>query len=226
MMNDEDFDEVADEIEESIEDAMSGRTRRFGAYVARATGVAATWRRLQISPDWYPEGALERVRRVSSPILDVVEAAGMRLAVTSHDGVPELPVVLGRIWDEKVAPMTVWIRAYLDTHPGRIEVGATKSVKITAGADSGWAVGGARAQVDETVPDGAVVIEATVYVGGADASKAPATVPELHAELVKIATNLNQLNTFANGVAPGSATLPYAAPVDPTTLGASKVKVK
>jgi hypothetical protein len=213
----EDIDDLYDFIVGEVREAFEGaRLRRFGAYTARATGVARTFRRLQVSADWYPEGALDYARRVASPILDVIATGDTYMAVTSHDGVPELPLVLGQVWDERVKAMTVWVRAYLDAHPGRLEVGALKSLLLRVGTDSGWEGGEERAAMREDVPDGAAVIESDdVRLGAVDAADFVALASKVEAELDALWTAMNtHVHTSA---APGVPTGPAITPPSGTT---------
>src|SRR5699024_10002275 len=87
------FDLINDEIARAL-----GRIRK-GFYIARVSSPSQTYRRAQIVPEWLVEGALDNVRRIASPILDVIPAAGARMAILSQDGVPELGAVMGQVWD-------------------------------------------------------------------------------------------------------------------------------
>lgn len=143
-------------VEELVVDVASRRWRH-GWYPAKVSVHDETYRRLQVVPNWMPDSAIDHVRRVASPILDVIPAIGTRLAVLSQDGVPEFGAVIGQIWDDLAAPATAWIRANLQDSPGRIEVGAEKSVHIRVVSNSND--GQAPFSMDETIPVGNVVIE-------------------------------------------------------------------
>lgn len=126
---------------------------RIGWYRATVSSTGPTHRRVSIDPDWC-ETTLRRALRISSPILDVTPAVGTRVAVASQDGVPEVPAVLGQLWDDKAAPgnMSVWLRADLALHEGHAEIGATKSLHLVVGANP----------VDITpLDDGSIKIEAS-----------------------------------------------------------------
>src|SRR5690554_2674098 len=144
------FDLINDEFDRLL------RRVRKGFYIARITDPAQTYRRVQTVPDWLTEGALDNMRRIASPILDVIPAVGARMAVISQDGVPELGAVLGQIWDDLAPKMTVWLRANLQKSPGHLEVGATQGLRIRVGENT--ADGSAAFEIDET-EDGEIVIE-------------------------------------------------------------------
>jgi len=147
--------DVFDYIDEKLEDVW--RDRRPGFYAAKVTGVLQSFRRQQLDPAWM-DTAFDGIRRISSPILDVIPAVGMRMAVLSEDGVPERAAYIGRLWDDAAQKLTVWLRANLATDPGRLEVGATKSLHIRVGGED------AGAKADESVAleqlaDGTVRVE-------------------------------------------------------------------
>jgi|GEM_PF-5173562 len=144
------FDLINDEFDRLL------RRVRKGFYVARITDPAQTYRRVQAVPDWLAEGALDNMRRIASPILDVIPAVGARMAIISQDGVPELGAVMGQIWDDLAPKMTVWLRANLQKNPGFLEVGAAKGLRIRVGENA--ADGSAAFEIDET-EDGEIVIE-------------------------------------------------------------------
>ena len=110
---------------------------RMGYYRATVSIAERSYHRAQIVPTWMPDGAVELVRRIQPAIHDVIEAVGERVAVISEDGVPERSTIMGRIWEQKDAAqrMTVWLRAHLQKHPGHLEIGATKGIKIRVGGN-------------------------------------------------------------------------------------------
>lgn len=121
-------DELFDYVESLIDEGLA--SRRMGFYAAKTTGVLQQWRRVQVAPEWMPNSAAQRMRRIASPLLDVVPPASAWVAMIAQDGVPELSTVLGMIWDDRVAPLTAWVRAQLATQPGHMEIGATRGVRI------------------------------------------------------------------------------------------------
>jgi len=146
------------------------------------------------------------------------------MAVISQDGVPELGAVLGQIWDDLAAPMTVWLRANLAASPGHLEVGAEKGIRIRVGDNS--ADSSAAFSIDETAdgeliiesdagdcrvriqPNGTVKVEAIrVELGG---SSSPLVRNDLLTlELVKIAAAVTALNgKLATAPAPPIAYVP------------------
>lgn len=110
--------------------------RRMGFYVGVVSNAMQSFRRSAVDAEWGP--TLERIRRISSPILDVIPARGTRMAVLSQDGVPEFGAVVGKIWDELglAEHMTAWLRANLEEHPGHIELGADKGLRIVVGTNT------------------------------------------------------------------------------------------
>ena len=110
------------------------RGRRKGYYVSLVTDAVQSFRRLQHVPEWLSEGAPDLAKRIGSPILDVIPAVGSRLAMISHDGDPDRAAWFGQVWDELASELTVWIRANLASDPGRIELGANKSIHIRIGS--------------------------------------------------------------------------------------------
>jgi hypothetical protein len=110
------------------------RGRRKGYYVSLVTDAVQSFRRLQHAPEWLAEGAPDLAKRIGSPILDVIPAVGSRLAMISQDGDPDRAAWFGQVWDELASELTVWIRANLASDPGRIELGANKSIHIRIGS--------------------------------------------------------------------------------------------
>lgn len=108
---------------------------RLGYYRATVS-TTRDYRRVDIDPEWC-ETPIRRALRISSPILDVIPAIGTNVAVASQDGVPEAAAVLGQLWDENntAADMTVWLRADLQEHPGHVELGSTKSIRLFVGTN-------------------------------------------------------------------------------------------
>lgn len=124
-----------------------------GWYLASVSSVARSLRRVQLQPHWTAD-ALEHARRISSPILDIIPTVGARVAVLSQDGVIEAPAYIGQVWDDLQTPeqMTAWVRAHLEEHPGQLELGAAKGLRLRVGSND----------VDITpLEDGRLLIEAT-----------------------------------------------------------------
>lgn len=124
-----------------------------GFYTALITAVDRSFRRAQVKPEWCDD-ALEHVRRISDPVLDTVPAVGTRVAIVNQDGVAEAPAYVGAVWDDQTtaANMTAWLRAHLAKHPGHLELGATKGLRLRVGTND----------VEITpLPDGRLLIEAT-----------------------------------------------------------------
>lgn len=108
---------------------------RLGYYRATVS-TTRTLRRVDVDPEWC-ETPIRNALRISSPVLDIIPAAGTMMAIASQDGVPEAAAVLGQLWDENNGPadMTVWFRADLQEHPGHVELGATNSIRLFVGAN-------------------------------------------------------------------------------------------
>lgn len=121
-------------IDRAIQNAF--RRIRLGFYHATVSGSPDEYQRQDVDAEWGP--TLKRVRRIASPILDVVAPLGARMAVLSQDGVPEYAATIGQVWDDLGTPkaMTAWLRANLLKHPGHVELGATKGVRIRVGANT------------------------------------------------------------------------------------------
>lgn len=215
-----------DLIPEALQDV------RAGHYIAAVTGVYRSFRRLQIKPEWNDD-PIDWTVRVASPILDVLPAAGTRMAVLSQDGAVDYAATIGQIWDELAPRMTVWIRAHLGTQPGRLEVGAERSIHIRAGtldAVSNEAAdslgieelpdGTIRVEVAsgariELRPDGDVVVEPASgrhVLLGAGATQALARADKVDQRLAEHEGKLAYISAWAN--AAGSAlTIPFATPL-------------
>lgn len=130
--------------------------RRQGWYMGIVSHAAQSYRRVQIKPSWLEEGAIDHVRRISSPILDVLPTDKARLAILSEDGDPDRAAWIGEVWDNARAAMTVWLRANLSAEPGRLEIGSARSIHIrlaTAEDDPSAAF------TLTPLPDGAIHIE-------------------------------------------------------------------
>lgn len=123
---------------------------RPGFYIGTVSNALQSLRRMAVDAEW--GATLEQARRISSPLLDVIPAADTRMAIISQDGLPELPAVLGKIWDDAapVDEMTAWLRANLEEHAGHIELGADKGIRIQVGYD--------RTSISET-DTGEIVLE-------------------------------------------------------------------
>lgn len=144
---------------------------RLGWYRARVSGSPRTHRRADVDPEW--GATLQKALRVSSPILDVLFAAGTPVVVISRDGIPEHPAILGQLWDDTTPAdgMTVWIRADLATQPGHVEIGATKSILFRVGSNTGsiTPLADGTIRIETT---GAVQVEgASIRLGDGAASK-------------------------------------------------------
>lgn len=198
--------------------------RRKGFYVASVKRARQTFRRVQVEPDWLDEGVLDFARRIGSPLLDVIPPVGARVAVTSEDGDPARPAVLGVIWDDVMPALTAWLRADLASAPGRIELGANKSVHICIRSDSG----SVKSEFDlEALADGTVKLETQ---GGELVINADGTIrlgsqaTNAVSELRKLAGQLSALCTqIGAGVVPtllGPQPLTTAPAIATTLKGA------
>lgn len=139
------------------------RRLRLGFYHATVSSSPDSFRRQDVDAEWGP--TLPKARRISSPILDVVPALGTRLAMLSQDGVPEFAAWIGQVWDDAGTPkaMTAWLRANLLTHPGHLELGATKGIRVRVGSNT----------IDITpTADGTLEIDATNIKLGSAATQA------------------------------------------------------
>ena len=192
------YEMLLEHIEEDlIPDAIE--QVRAGHYIAAITGVYRSFRRTQISPEWNDD-PIDWVVRIASPILDVMPAAGTRMAVMSQDGAVDYAATVGQIWDDLAPQMTVWIRAHLGTQPGRLEVGAARSVKITAGVEDTLGVDAMDSLGIEELPDGMFKVEApTIHIGN-DAG-----------EVVRDLSDVCQRLTALTGAAKRSSALSAAA---------------
>lgn len=207
------------------------RERRWGFYISEIKSAVQTYRRVQHDPDWLDEGPPNHARRIASPILDIIPPVAARMAVLSQDGVPELAGILGMIWDEKVQPLTAWVRANLAQHPGHIEIGATKGIRIIIRAED-------PAKAKETpdqdpLPDGTIAIEADeVLLGADDASKYVALAPDVEDELDEIADTIALIEQWiakivaVTGVAYPVLEPPIVGTYIPGDVAATKVKAK
>ncbi len=99
------------------------RKVRMGFYHATISSSPDEFQRQDGDAEWGP--TLKKLRRISSPIVDVVAPLGARMAVLSQDGVPEFGATIGQVWDDLGTPkkMTAWLRANLLKHPGHVELG-------------------------------------------------------------------------------------------------------
>jgi hypothetical protein len=144
------FETIRDEVDRLM------RRLRTGFYVGEVSHPEQSYRRVQIVPEWIGDGAVDRFRRIASPVLDIIPAAGSRMAVLSQDGMPELGAIIGQIWDDLAEPMTVWLRANLAQSPGHLELGAAKGLRIRVGSNG--ADESAAFAMNETA-EGEIVIE-------------------------------------------------------------------
>lgn len=206
---------IFDYIDERVEELL-GR-RRMGFYVGRVSNALQSWRRVAVDAEWGP--TLERVRRISSPVLDVIPARGTRLAVFSQDGVPEFGAVIGQIWDDLGGPelMSAWLRANLEKHPGHIELGATQGLRIVVGENVVDIEPTATGRI-EIKAEGSVVVNAPeVRLGSAGASDAVALEKPTRSELDALWL---ALNTHVHPVVtPGAgSTFTPVIPLTPPTI--------
>lgn len=106
---------------------------RLGWYISTTKNAGDEFGRMSADAEWGPNQS--RIRRIASPILDVIPAIGTRVAVVAQDGVPSFPAWIGQVWDDLGTPaqMTAWLRAQLAEHPGQIELGATEGVRVYVG---------------------------------------------------------------------------------------------
>lgn len=198
------------------------RERRWGFYISEIKSAVQSYRRTQHDPEWMDDGAVDNAKRIASPILDIIPPVGARVAMLSQDGVPELGAVLGMIWDEKVQPLTAWIRANLAQHPGHIEIGAIKGIRIIIKTEDPAKAKDTPNQ--DPLPDGTIAIEADdVLLGAADATKEVALGPDVDSQFNAIVVELNKLIAYINGLAPATAA-PITVPL--SSVSATKVKAK
>lgn len=129
------WEEIIDAIDDRIPSWL-GKNRRLGFF--RAVGSAAqSLRRVDLDADFGIP--FRKVQRISSPLLDVIPAAGTPLAVLARHGVPEFPAYVGAIWDDvqTAGGMTAWLRANLEEHAGYVELGAENGVRIVVESNGG-----------------------------------------------------------------------------------------
>ncbi len=109
---------------------------RLGWWHSTTTNGGDDFGRLAATASWGPNQS--RIRRIASPLLDVIPAIGTRVAVVAQDGVPSFPAWIGQIWDDLGPPaqMTAWLRAHLAEHPGQVELGAIEGVRIYVGTNN------------------------------------------------------------------------------------------
>jgi hypothetical protein len=121
-----------------LEHLMERYLRRFrlGWYISQTKNGGDDFGRVSATAEWGPNQS--KVRRIASPILDVIPAIGTRVAVMAQDGVPAFPAWIGQVWDDLGTPaqMTAWLRAQLSEHPGQVELGATEGVRIHVGTNN------------------------------------------------------------------------------------------
>ncbi|MFB6372700.1 MAG: hypothetical protein ABEN55_06225 [Bradymonadaceae bacterium] len=173
-----------DHIEDLVDRAL--KSRRLGFYVGVVSHALRSLRRVDVDAEWGP--TMKRLRRISSPILDVIPATGTRMAVLSQDGVPSLGAILGQVWDDAgtADDMTAWLRANLEEKSGHLELGAEEGLRIKVGQNA--------AEIEKT-EDGRIVIESegsgTVRIKNGS-----------HELLERLSTTLGKLsealNTLAN----------------------------
>lgn len=168
-------------IQSTIDAAL--RKVRLGFYHAKISSSPDEYRRHAADAEWGPN--IQRLRRIASPILDIVPAIGTRMAVLSQDGVPEFGALLGQVWDNDGTPakMTAWLRANLQLHPGYLELGGENGLRIIVGSNS----------KDITPPAaGSVVVNASlVELGGESLSTWIARADRVESRLQAIETYIN-----------------------------------
>lgn len=229
------MEEVIDMLIEEVLSYLK-RERRLGFYISEVKSAVQSYRRAQHKPEWLDEGVANNARRIASPILDIIPPVAARMAVLSQDGLPEFAGVLGMVWDEKVQPLTAWIRANLAQHPGHIEIGAIKGIRIVIRTED---AAKAKETPDQNpLPDGTIAIEGDVLLGAADATKEVALGPDVKVELVKIQDSVAPVVAWFNTVlvaanAAGSPIPPLSVPPGPPStpyaagdVSATKVKAK
>jgi hypothetical protein len=224
------MEEVIEMLIERVLDELK-RERRFGFYVSQIRSAVQSYRRIQHSPEWLDGGPVDHAKRIASPILDIIPPLGARMAMLSQDGLPELAASLGMVWDELVEPLTVWVRANLAQHPGHIEVGAIKGIRIIIRAEDVAKAKGTPEQ--DPLPDGTIAIEADeVLLGADDATKEVALGPDVEDELDDISNTLDAIEQWISAV---SAAVGVVYPVPgpsvpgsyiPGDVSATKVKAK
>jgi hypothetical protein len=182
------FGIVRDELERAM------RRLRKGFYAADVTHHRQSFRRVQVDPEWLDGGAVDYIRRISSPIIDVIPKLGTRMAVISQDGVPELGAVLGQIWDDLAELPTAWIRANLQKSPGRLEVGAEESIHIVVKDRDGDVK--ESFELDD-IGGGVIHIEADgVRIGSSTVD----LLGEVSSQLTELQTALDAVKTFGNAI--------------------------
>lgn len=109
---------------------------RLGWYISTVKAEADQFGRVAGVAEWGP--TQQRIRRIASPLVDVIPAIGTRVAVMCQDGVPVFPAWIGQVWDDLGTPtqMTAWLRANLAAHPGQVELGATEGVRVHVGPNN------------------------------------------------------------------------------------------
>lgn len=110
---------------------------RLGFYPGQLGASHDDFGRTEVTPGWARDPH-KQVRRCDSAVLDVEAPAGSTAAVASQDGVVAAPLNLGTIYDGNfaLADQTVWLRARLESNPGHLDLGATRSVRVSVGPKS------------------------------------------------------------------------------------------
>lgn len=195
--------------------AAAFRKVRLGFYHATTSSSPDDYRRQSGTAEWGPD--IRGLRRISSPILDIIPAIGTRLAVLSQDGVAEFGAFIGQVWDDSntAAAMTAWLRANLVDHPGQLELGATEGIRIRVGTNT----------IDITpLADGTVEIDGTNIKLGASATQA---VLKGDAFLTELVTAFN-LHTHIDPLSgnTGTPTVPLVVATNFPTSKSTKVKTE
>lgn len=214
----EDMEPLFEFIEERIDHALE-RRRRIGWYVGTVYKGLGELARHAVTTDY--DVALDKVLRISSPILDVVPGK-QRLALLSRWGMPEWPAALGALWDDKWQPamMKVWLRADLESHDGHAEFGTTKSLTIRVGSNN--------VTLTE-LPDGTLRLDADTEIQlGENAVDKVALDSLVESELADLWDAVNtHTHTIPAGTNPSGGTSgPSSSAGSAGSVGASLVKAE
>lgn len=180
---------------------------RMGYYAAVNAQYTDSFRRQQINPHWCDD-PIDKVLSVHCPIMDIVSPSGTNSAVIARNGVTSYPLAIGTVYDEtfNTTHQTVWIKANLDSEPGKLEIGATKQAHLFAGTKAGekdwkYTQGGSRVSVFE---GGKIEIK----------NEAVSLIPEIVAFADEVETLIVALDTYASSMAAASTGVlsPLAAP--------------
>lgn len=208
------WDEVIDDIVTLVLEEL-GRRGRPGAYRA-SVSAHESLRRAQVQPVWMESSAaLAGALRVAPSLLDVIEPAGMPLAIIGEDGIPERPLVLGAITDETTPPESrpAWLRSHQHeaATTGHVEMGATNGLRFKVGTNTGGL-----APVNDAIISGVGTAEQRLRAAGTFAVSN--TGGELVAQLVEALTAAQEI---IDGLALVAAAIntANASPTTPVTNG-------